>query len=73
MELDLRTNLEGAVIHTAYDLNQTVLGIPVEGFVGMPATGLVLQTYENGNAGGTYGNAIPMTSNQQILMFGQSS
>ena len=73
VELDLRTNLEGAVIHTAYDFNQTVLGIPVEGFVGMPATGLVLQTYENGNAGGTYGNAIPMTSNQQILMFGQSS
>jgi hypothetical protein len=73
VELDLRTNLEGAVIHTGFDTNQSVLGFPVEGFVGLPATGLVLQTYQNGNAGGTYGNAIPMTSNQQILMFGQSS
>ena len=73
VELDLRTNLEGAVIHTGYDTNQSVLGFPVEGFVGLPATGLVLQTYQNGNAGGTYGNAIPMTSNQQIIMVGQSS
>jgi hypothetical protein len=73
VELDLRTNLEGAVIHTGYDTNQSVLGLPVEGFVGLPATGLVLQTYQNGNAGGTYGNAIPMTSNQQILMIGQSN
>ena len=73
LELDLRENYGGAVIHGEVNTQQSVLGVEVEGYVGMPAIGLVLQTYENGSAGGTYGNAIPMTSNQQIVMFGQGS
>jgi hypothetical protein len=76
VELDLTRNLEGTTIHseTSGDpSDMSILGIPVQGYVGLPATGLVLQTFENGAAGGTYGNAIPMTSNQQIIFPGQSS
>lgn len=73
VELDLTRNLEGATIHSELVGGASILGAQVSGYVGLPATGLVLQTFENGNAGGTYGNAIPMTSNQQILFPGQSS
>jgi len=73
VELDLSRNLEGSTIHSETGGFMAMLGIPVNGYVGLPATGLVLQTFENGSAGGTYGNAIPMTSNQQILFPGQSS
>jgi hypothetical protein len=73
VELDLSRNLENATIHSETGGFMGMLGIAVDGYVGLPATGLVLQTFENGSAGGTYGNAIPMTSNQQILFPGQSS
>ncbi len=76
VELDLSRNLEGATIHTETGGDPSymqILGNSVQGYVGMPATGLVLQTFENGSAGGTYGNAIPMTSTQQILFPGQNS
>jgi hypothetical protein len=73
VELDLTRNLENATIHSETGGFMAMLGVAVDGYVGLPATGLVLQTFENGSAGGTYGNAIPMTSNQQILFPGQSS
>jgi hypothetical protein len=76
VELDLTRNLENATIHSETGGDPSymqVLGIAVNGYVGLPATGLVLQTFENGSAGGTYGNAIPMTSTQQILFPGQNS
>jgi hypothetical protein len=76
VELDLTRNLENQTIHSESGGDpsyMSILGITVSGYVGLPATGLVLQTFENGSAGGTYGNAIPMTSHQQILFPGQTS
>jgi len=47
-----------------------ILGGYVGGFNGLPAIGLVLQEFENGNAGGIYGNAVPAIYEQDILFGG---
>ena len=49
-----------------------ILGGRVAGYDGLPALGLRLQQYENGNVGGTYGAIIKMQSDDPVIFAGQS-
>ena len=77
LDLDLARNPSGTVIHSQVanplgDFAPNVLGMYVAGAQGLPAVGLEIQEFFNGNVGGTYGNTVPTLYEQTILMPGES-
>jgi hypothetical protein len=73
--IELDDDQSGNVLHREIFPNSTthdILGGRVQGFRGLPALGIKLQTYENGNVGGSYGAIIKMQADDPILMIGQS-
>ena len=74
VDLGLVTNPQGAVLHreTVDDMDLNIQGIPVLGYQGLPAIALVLQEFQNGNVGGTYGNLVPAIAETTVLFPGQS-
>jgi len=73
--LELDDDQSGQVLHREIfpDPNtHDILGGRVQGYRGLPALGLKIQTYENGNVGGSYGAIIKLQADDPILMIGQS-
>jgi hypothetical protein len=75
LDLDLVRNAQGAIVHQEEFPNVTthdILGAYLFGYRGLPATGLVVQEFFNGNVGGTYGATVPSLAEQVVLKPGQS-
>jgi hypothetical protein len=78
-DIDLVRDAAGNIVHREQFLSDTthdILGAYLHGYRGLPATGLVLQTFFNGNVngttGGNYGQLVPSLAEQVILKPGQS-
>ncbi len=73
VELDLASNSDGTVSHGEVvedglggaELN--VQGVGVYGYEGLPAVALVLQEFQNGNVGGTYGDTVAALGESRTL------
>lgn len=69
--LDLARNVDQALIHREVYPEQTpvlnVFSSSVEGYWGLPALGVVVQEFANGNVGGAYGNSTPLGSFQTVV------
>lgn len=75
IDLDLVRNAQGVIVHREQFPNSRthdILGAYLQGYRGLPATGLVSQEFFNGVAGGTYGAIVPSLAEQVILKPGQS-
>lgn len=72
--VDLTEDYAGALVHQENNRNVTILGVPTNGYRGLPAIGLVLQEFTNEGtaAGSTYGNTVPAVSSTQIFAPGES-
>lgn len=73
IQLDNAAN--GAFLHREFfptTTTQDILGGRVRGYRGLPAVGLVLQSYENGNVGGSYGTIKKTQADDPVLTEGQS-
>ncbi len=74
VELDLANDNAGLLLHGEVvsdgqggpELN--VQGIGVFGYEGLPALALVLQEFQNGNVGGSYGNTVAVTAESRTLL-----
>lgn len=75
LAIQLDEDISGDVIHREVFLEQDrhdILGGRLIGYQGLPALGLKLQQYENGNVGGTYGAIVKMQGDEPVLTLGQS-
>lgn len=75
LAIQLDDDIQGNVVHREIfpDSNtHDILGGRVQGYRGLPALGLRLQQYENGNVGGTYGAIVKMQADDPVLFIGQS-
>jgi len=73
--LQLDDDTAGQVLHREIFPNATthdILGGRLQGYRGLPALGIKLQEYENGNVGGTYGALLKMQADDPVLFIGQS-
>jgi len=73
--IQLDEDTSGNVLHREIFPNATthdILGGRLQGFRGLPALGIRLQEYENGNVGGTYGALLKMQGDDPVLFIGQS-
>jgi hypothetical protein len=73
--IELDDDQSGQVLHREIFPDPSVhdiLGGRVQGYRGLPALGIKIQEYENGNVGGSYGAIIKMQADDPILMIGQS-
>ncbi len=73
LDLDLVRDPDGNVIHEQNipaiiaNYPNNVLGMLVTGTQGLPAEGLVIQEFFNGNVGGSYGNTVTPLYEQVLL------
>ena len=73
LDLDLVRDPEGNVLHEQNipaiigNYPNNVLGMLVTGTQGLPAEGLVIQEFFNGNVGGSYGNTVTPLYEQVLL------
>ncbi len=73
--LQLDDDTAGQVLHREIFPNaitHDILGGRLQGYRGLPALGIKLQEYENGNVGGTYGALLKMQADDPVLFIGQS-
>ena len=69
VSLDLARNAEGELLHGEEypDGILNVFARGVQGYEGLPALGVVVQEFRNGEVGGSYGNTTPASAFQQVL------
>ena len=75
LAIELDDDTAGQVLHREIFPNATthdILGGRLQGYRGLPALGMRLQEYENGNVGGTYGALLKMQADDPVLFIGQS-
>jgi hypothetical protein len=75
LAIELDDDTSGQPLHREIFPNATthdILGGRLQGYRGLPALGLRLQQYENGNVGGTYGALLKMQADDPVLFIGQS-
>lgn len=72
--VDMTSDYQSVLRHQEVNANLSVLGTAVNGYRGLPTIALVLQEFTNDTtaAGSTYGNTVPATTSQQVLLAGQS-
>ena len=73
--IELDDDQQGNVLHREIfpdPLVHDILGGRVQGYRGLPSLGIKVQTYENGNVGGSYGAIVKMQADDPVLQVGQS-
>ncbi|MFP6662695.1 MAG: hypothetical protein VCC00_00665 [Deltaproteobacteria bacterium] len=70
LTIDLTRNFDGVLVHEESDASLSVLGMPVDGYRGLPTIALVLQEFisDATAAGSTYGSTVAAGTSQQVLL-----
>jgi hypothetical protein len=73
--IELDDDIAGQVLHREIfpdSVTHDILGGRLQGYRGLPALGIKIQEYQNGNVGGAYGAMIKMQADDPVLFTGQS-